>query len=409
MKSLVRVCIALLALTCCQGAAAHARSESYSTWQVNGAEIRGVITVSSAEVISLVDSGNTRPLNELLAGHVEQTVRVRSQAGDCPMDTPAALRAARGFIRIETSFHCGDEVPASLHYRALFDRLPAHIHYARIVADDGPPAEILFTDRANDGSLTQSVSRSPAFMAFLDLGVRHILGGIDHIAFLLGMLLVSGTFLRGVTAVTGFTVGHSLSLAAAVLGFVEADSRLVEAFIGFTVALLAIEYFLLSRPSASRLAWMTLWVAWGGRRTRRHSRRDIGASHTRLPGLRDLLLLLPACGQTITWRRAVHRAHWRRHTVRGDRLFWPHSRFRFRRLPDGNGHSRGVAARALAGIQSWRRTWPTRTPPPRADCVSSPARACPAPAGAHSGRRPCRYRCILVYRPQPRYLTTEPC
>ena len=73
--------------------------------------------------------------------------------------------------------------------------------------------------------------------------MRHILSGFDHLAFLLGMLLVAGTFRRGFIAVTGFTLGHSVSLAAAVLGYLHADGRLVEAFIGFTVALVAVEYF----------------------------------------------------------------------------------------------------------------------------------------------------------------------
>ena len=97
---------------------------------------------------------------------------------------------------------------------------------------------------------------------YLDIGVRHILAGLDHIAFLLGMLLIAGTLKRGIAAVTGFTLGHSLSLGAAVLGVVEADSRLIEAFIGFTVALLAVEFFLQRRGTGQGLALSTLLVAW---------------------------------------------------------------------------------------------------------------------------------------------------
>lgn len=258
---LARLLIAVIVLASSQGADAHARSESYSTWRVAGSGMSGVITVASAEVTTLVDVDNTQPLEQLLAGHIEQTLGVQSATGDCPIVSSGALRAARGFIRLEIRFDCRDQAPESLHYRALFDRLPAHVHYARIAMDDGSWAETLFTDRANEWSMTQATGRSPAFSAFLDLGVRHILAGVDHIAFLLGMLLVSGTVLRGVTAVTGFTLGHSLSLAAAVLGFVEADGRLVEAFIGFTVALLAVEYFLLGRPAVAKLAWLTLAAA----------------------------------------------------------------------------------------------------------------------------------------------------
>ena len=55
---------------------------------------------------------------------------------------------------------------------------------------------------------------------------------------------------------------HSISLAAAVLGYVHADSVLVEAFIGFTVALVAIEYFVLHRQSAMTMAGVCMAFAW---------------------------------------------------------------------------------------------------------------------------------------------------
>lgn len=248
-------------LACQQDANAHARSESYSTWQVSGGEVTGIITVAAAEVMSLVAAGDAQPLDQLLADHVVSTVAIESAAGACPSPGTSTLRAARGFVRIEIVFDCDDEAPESIRYAALFDRLPAHVHYARFSSDAGPLAEILFTERLNEAAIDVS-ARAPSFGAFLDLGIRHILSGIDHIAFLLGMLLVAGTLMRGITAVTGFTLGHSLSLAAAVLGFVEADGRLVEAFIGFTVALLAVEFFLLRRPSAAALALAALLCAW---------------------------------------------------------------------------------------------------------------------------------------------------
>jgi hypothetical protein len=86
--------------------------------------------------------------------------------------------------------------------------------------------------------------------------------GIDHIAFLIGMLLIAGSIGRSIVAVTGFTLGHSVSLGAAVLGYVHADSTLVEAFIGFTVALVAVEYFLLRRQSAAVVAVCSMVIAW---------------------------------------------------------------------------------------------------------------------------------------------------
>ena len=67
----------------------------------------------------------------------------------------------------------------------------------------------------------------------------------------------------GVAAVTGFTIGHSISLAAAVLGLVSANGRLIEAFIGFTVALVAIDYFQRRTASGRLLSAGTLAAAVG--------------------------------------------------------------------------------------------------------------------------------------------------
>lgn len=262
MSPFGRVVLILCLLAYQQNAAAHARSESYSTWQVSGSEITGTVTVAAAEVMSLIEAGDTRPLDAQLAEHLGDTVSVDSASGFCETLGTNTLRAARGFVRIELGFDCVDATPDSIRYRALFDKLPAHVHYARLSSDAGLPLETLFTERINDWAINVSAARTPSFSAFLELGIRHILSGIDHIAFLLGMLLVAGTLMRGVTAVTGFTLGHSLSLAAAVLGFVEADGRLVEAFIGFTVALLAVEYFLLRRPPAAGLALAAALCAW---------------------------------------------------------------------------------------------------------------------------------------------------
>lgn len=262
MNAAVR--IALFACFLCgqQDAGAHARSESYSNWRIVDDTVTGVVTVSAGEVMTLVEPGNTQALDSLFAAHLAKTVNVGNADGACPSAETSVLRAARGFLRVEMRFGCADGAPRTLHYRALFDQLPAHVHYARIYDNDALLAETLFTDHADGWSNDRTNQRAHSFAAFLEVGIRHILSGIDHIAFLLGMLLVAGTFTRSVAAVTGFTLGHSISLAAAVLGYVQADGRLVEAFIGFTVALVAVEYFLMRRSSTTALATTAMLCAW---------------------------------------------------------------------------------------------------------------------------------------------------
>ena len=247
-------------------AQAHARSESYSNWNVADAAttvtVTGTVTVSAAEVMNLVALDNTTPLDQLFATHVAETVAVRTASGDCQAAAPTALSAARGFVRTEISFDCGGEQPTEITYRALMDAVPVHVHYARVFSGDALLGETVLTSHSSTWLRVDGDGTRHSFGAFLDLGVRHILGGIDHIAFLIGMLLVAGTLGRSVAAVTGFTLGHSVSLGAAVLGYVHADGRLVEAFIGFTVALVALEYFLVSRQRVAGFALLAAAAAW---------------------------------------------------------------------------------------------------------------------------------------------------
>ncbi len=75
-------------------------------------------------------------------------------------------------------------------------------------------------------------------------------------------MLIAGSIGRSIVAVTGFTLGHSFSLAAAVHGYVRANGQLVEAFIGLTVALVAIEYFVRGNRMSKQIAMATLFFSW---------------------------------------------------------------------------------------------------------------------------------------------------
>ncbi len=77
--------------------------------------------------------------------------------------------------------------------------------------------------------------------AYLRLGIEHIWGGIDHLLFILALLiLVKGTR-RLVATVTAFTVAHSLTLAAATLGFVHVPQAPIEATIALSIVFVACE------------------------------------------------------------------------------------------------------------------------------------------------------------------------
>jgi HupE / UreJ protein len=76
---------------------------------------------------------------------------------------------------------------------------------------------------------------------YLSLGLGHILGGFDHLLFVLGLVLLVASWRKLLWTVSGFTLGHSVTLALAALGLVRVPSRPVEAAIAFSIFWLAVE------------------------------------------------------------------------------------------------------------------------------------------------------------------------
>ncbi len=99
-------------------------------------------------------------------------------------------------------------------------------------------------------------TRTPRLAVVRDyagLGVRHILGGADHLLFVFGLLLLVGGGGRLVQTVTAFTVGHSITLGLATLGFVHFPSRPIEVLIALSAFWLAVD---LARDPSARASWM---------------------------------------------------------------------------------------------------------------------------------------------------------
>ncbi|HSV58012.1 MAG TPA: HupE/UreJ family protein [Variovorax sp.] len=77
--------------------------------------------------------------------------------------------------------------------------------------------------------------------SYLVLGVEHILGGIDHLLFVLALLLVLRGARRIVATITAFTLAHSLTLVAATLGWLHVPGPPVEAMIALSIVFVAAE------------------------------------------------------------------------------------------------------------------------------------------------------------------------
>ncbi|MBA55091.1 MAG: hypothetical protein CMK89_11605 [Pseudomonadales bacterium] len=77
--------------------------------------------------------------------------------------------------------------------------------------------------------------------AYIPLGFEHILLGVDHLLFVLGLMwLVSSTAML-VKTITAFTIAHSLTLAAVTLGWIGVPEQPVNAAIALSIAIVAVE------------------------------------------------------------------------------------------------------------------------------------------------------------------------
>ncbi|PJJ65271.1 HupE/UreJ family protein [Compostimonas suwonensis] len=80
------------------------------------------------------------------------------------------------------------------------------------------------------------------FSEFFLLGAEHLLGGLDHILFLLALIVGSRRLRDVVLAATTFTIAHSITFLIAALGFVQVPAFIVEPIIAFSIAVVAAWY-----------------------------------------------------------------------------------------------------------------------------------------------------------------------
>jgi hypothetical protein len=224
-------------------AQAHSRATSYSEWTLipSGATVAARVTTLELTRLALdpqATADYAAAAGAVLAGGLELWAGERA----CTVQGLHAIAGADGWLRAHWEVACPDTARAderSIRTGLLLDVAPGHLHFARVQLADGSVREQVLTAAAPVFALPAGDPGS--FGRYVALGVDHILSGWDHLAFVLGLLLLAGTLGEMAIIATGFTLAHSLTLAASVLGLAQAPTAPVEALIGFTIALVAVE------------------------------------------------------------------------------------------------------------------------------------------------------------------------
>ena len=226
-------------------ASAHTRSQSHSVWEIKGADVDLVMTIPVIEADRLShDQGGTS--DDQLKAYLSERVYPLAGGKRCEVVPPIqTLSAAPGFRKFDFTFKCTAPNDLQIHSGAFFDLIASHTNFAQVQnAVSGEFTEQLITVEHQTVDVTGgegSRLKSARFIEFVRMGMMHIFTGVDHMSFLLGLVLISRRLRDLVFVVTGFTIGHSLTLALAVTGVLRPHAEYIDALVALTIALIGAE------------------------------------------------------------------------------------------------------------------------------------------------------------------------
>ncbi len=178
----------------------------------------------------------------------------------CTLAPPhATLSGTR--LTLETDAACEEDGGAIQWSLPFLERTPLTFRLLGQAKVDGAEKELVL--EPGQSLLSLAGGARHGFWEFVWMGIRHIgaapvewegphgfhlPAGIDHILFVLALILCDVSPAPTLKAITGFTVGHSVTLALATLGIVHLPPRLTESAIAASIAYVAAEDFVTRRP-----------------------------------------------------------------------------------------------------------------------------------------------------------------
>jgi hypothetical protein len=246
VRRLIALVLALSALVFAGAPAfAHTKSETHSVWRVVGQTVHVTFSVPDIEAKRLAGPDGTPPTDAGVGAYLAARLSVLNDKTPCPRTGQVqATAAAPGFKRFELAFRCPSARDMKLHSDAFFDLVPSHVTFAQVVTSNGDFVEQLITkdERTLDASASGGGKlQNASFLDFVKMGMMHIFTGIDHISFILGFIIIARNLRDLLFVVTGFTIGHSLTLALAVTGIIRPHPEYIDALIGLTIAVVGAE------------------------------------------------------------------------------------------------------------------------------------------------------------------------
>lgn len=259
----MRLLLAGLALLFAFPAVAHVTSTGLAVLQVDGGRLSYSLTLVTTEqegemgrVLEAAADGNAAAV-ERAARTVREAARFSIGGAACVPGriTLRGSRAADGKVVLAMVLSC-PKVTGPLVIQDDWPKVLGN-HFQTVMSVRIPgkaSVELAFGEDRREAAIDLAGSAGTGWMGFIAMGAEHILGGLDHLLFLLALLALAKGFWPIVRIVTGFTIAHSVALSLAALGMVDVPSRIVEPLIAATIVWVALENLL--APAQTRWRWL---------------------------------------------------------------------------------------------------------------------------------------------------------
>jgi hypothetical protein len=267
MKWLGAALLALISLS----ALAHKPSDSYLSLTAAGASLSGQWDIALRDLeyaVGLDENGDgaitwgeLRRRHADIAGYALARLEVTANGRPCAL-SPTAHQVdhhsdgAYAVLQFRAECGAGEIQSVGVGYRLFFDLDPTHRGLLNLSREKSARAAVLSPEHSKqEFSLAEEGWLAP-LLAYAREGVWHIWIGIDHVLFLISLLLpavlvsaagrwqaatrFTPVFWDVFKVVTAFTVAHSITLSLAALAMIELPTRLVESGIAFSVVLAAL-------------------------------------------------------------------------------------------------------------------------------------------------------------------------
>lgn len=247
----------LILITISKFSYAHYFSESYSNWIISDNKVSATFTILKLEATRVLqidkfqEIGQEKQLSEgeVFLEYFKPRISVLESSKECLLDNePSLINGKDEYHTIELSYLCASTNSIKIINNVLFDIAQSHVHLSRISINDQILEKALFyndqTIFINDLKTKKEKSFVDSLTNFISTGMNHILTGFDHLIFLMGLIILVNNFKHLLIVITGFTLGHSITLALVALNIVVPNTLMIEALIGFTILFIAAEYMM---------------------------------------------------------------------------------------------------------------------------------------------------------------------